>query len=683
MVSARSLRDRLLTLRHDRFVGREAEIGRFRAAVDAETLPHHVVHVHGPGGIGKTALLDEFRRACDEAGVAVTALDGRDVEASPSAVAEAVGPGAEGRRVLLVDTYEALAPLDGWFRRSFVPDLPETTLVVFAGRHAPAPEWRSDWGAAVRVEALGALAPAESEAYLAGSGVPAEAHAEALAFTRGHPLALALVADRYRQASEGAVPTPSAESPDIVRTLLDRFVATVPSPAHRRALEATSVVRSLTEPLLGQLLGGGDGAPEGPSAHDLFAWLRGLSFTEPDASGLRLHALVHALVEADLLWRDPAHHARVHGRARRFYTERLRHPAGEADRRETLGDYVHLYRDHPVVKPLLDQLHEAWAAADLEGSGPMRDGEAAAVRALVAQHEGEAAAAVVGRWIEASPASVEVFRQQGGAVAGFLLTLRLDAADEAARAADPVASAAWAATGPRLREGERVVLFRSWLDAEAHQWVSAVQSLVFARTVEVYLSTPDLAVSLLTCVGPDLWGDVFRFAGLRRWPEAEAAVGETDYAVFGKDWRAVPPSAWLDALADREPDADPSPADAEPVVLSEDAFTAAVRDALKGFATPHRLVESPLVQSRVVRARPEADVAAALQALLTEAADDLRLNPRDRPFARALDLTYFRPAPTQAIAAERLDLPFSTYRRHLRRGIDHVVRALWRREIGS
>ena len=48
---------------------------------------------------------------------------------------------------------------------------------------------------------------------------------------------------------------------------------------------------------------------------------------------------------------------------------------------------------------------------------------------------------------------------------------------------------------------------------------------------------------------------------------------------------------------------------------------------------------------------------------------------------RALERTYLRPAPTQEAAAELLDLPFSTYRGHLTRGVERVVDWLWQREL--
>ena len=45
--------------------------------------------------------------------------------------------------------------------------------------------------------------------------------------------------------------------------------------------------------------------------------------------------------------------------------------------------------------------------------------------------------------------------------------------------------------------------------------------------------------------------------------------------------------------------------------------------------------------------------------------------------------TYLQPAATQEQAAEVLDLPFSTYRRHLRSGIEELTGRLWLREIGN
>jgi hypothetical protein len=79
-----------------------------------------------------------------------------------------------------------------------------------------------------------------------------------------------------------------------------------------------------------------------------------------------------------------------------------------------------------------------------------------------------------------------------------------------------------------------------------------------------------------------------------------------------------------------------------------------------------------------VKGRPE-----ALKAIIKEAAQTLQIHPRDEKLFRAIDQTYFHPAPTQEAAAELLDLPFSTYRRHLTSGIQRLTEILWRKEIGE
>ena len=66
------LADRLIAARHRRFVGRAAACDPFHSALAAPSRPH----------------------------------------------------------VILIDTCETLAPLDGWLRDTFLPQLPENTLVV-------------------------------------------------------------------------------------------------------------------------------------------------------------------------------------------------------------------------------------------------------------------------------------------------------------------------------------------------------------------------------------------------------------------------------------------------------------------------------------------------------------------------------------------------------------------------
>jgi hypothetical protein len=116
--------------------------------------------------------------------------------------------------------------------------------------------------------------------------------------------------------------------------------------------------------------------------------------------------------------------------------------------------------------------------------------------------------------------------------------------------------------------------------------------------------------------------------------------------------------------------------------LDRPAFDRAVREALRGWRRLDLLARNPLVRSRMVAAaRDHPDPAEALRAVLRRAVETMAEDPREGKAHRALVATYFGTAPTQEAAAERLGLPFSTYRRHLHRGLHVLCSLLWRREL--
>lgn len=57
-----------------------------------------------------------------------------------------------------------------------------------------------------------------------------------------------------------------------------------------------------------------------------------------------------------------------------------------------------------------------------------------------------------------------------------------------------------------------------------------------------------------------------------------------------------------------------------------------------------------------------------------------RDDPPEGKYHRALLVTFISGAATQEAAAERLSLPFSTYRRHLGRGLESLGTLLWKAE---
>lgn len=731
--------DRIAVARSRVFVGRAAESRLFQEALAAADLPFCLLYVFGPGGVGKTTLLQSLAALCDAAGVPCARVDAREVDPSPPAFLDALRAALslpEGsdpltfldrqpaRRVVFVDTFELLEGMSVWFTDVFLPQLPAETLIVTAGRQPPPTAWRADagWQQVIRSVNLRNLSPDESRDYLIRREIPVAAHEAALRFTHGHPLALSLLADLYAQqhaSTENAPLFPEA-SPDIVQALLARFVSEAPSPVHRLALEASALVRVTNEPLLTAMLAeGGDGAipplpPDkdsgiGTRAAALFSWLNGLSFMEAGADGLHPHDIAREALSADLRWRNRDRYSELHRRARAFFAARLRDAPPEQQQR-LLYDCIFLHRDNTVVRTAFTWQETPPSVYADRLRGPE---DATAVVALVERHEGPEAARVARHWLARQPEATVVFRdateadRAGGPPppAAFLTMLALERADENDRAADPAARAAWEymeRTAP-LRPGEGAAHLRFWMTRDSYQEISPLQSLLIVHALRHYLTRPRLCCTFFACRNPEFWEPVFGYAEIERLENAAFTQDGRRYGVYGHDWRAVPVTAWLTRLAEKETEDSAAPAAAPPaastaptstppplIVLSEPDFRAAVREALKSYAAPDRLRHNPLLQSRIISEAaggPNAGLPErieALRSLLRTATDPaeatIRRLERGR---RAVWQTYVDAPTTQEDAADRLDLPFSTYRRHLLEGLDAVAGGLWRQEIGE
>jgi hypothetical protein len=686
------LADRLAAARRTCFVGRQTELDLFRSALLDDASPFAVLYVHAPGGVGKTALLAEYAHIAAEVGVPAVLLDGRNIDPSPPSflralsvtlgIAEGDSPlealARQSRGVLLIDTYETLAPLDAWLRESFLPQLPERHVVVVAGRNPPAPAWRSDlgWPELVRIVPLRNLRPDESRVYLGARGVPDAQHEGVLAFTHGHPLALALVSDVLARGDTRASFLPEHE-PDVVQALLERFVQQIPSQRHRDALEVCAHARVTTEPLLAEVLGD-------ERAAELFAWLRGLSFIEQGPQGLFPHDLAREVLDTDLRWRNPEDYRELHGRVRRFVVRTLQEATGHEQQRAAF-DLLYLHRGNPIVRPMHD-----WDALTAGYAEPATPADIPTMLALVHGHEGPASAEIAAYWAARQLQGFAVCRDEAGEVAGFVAVVTLHRATPEDRAADPAIAAAWdfaARSGP-VRPGEEVIYHRFQMGRDTYQTASAAMNLMAMNCALHWVTNPRLAWSFLAVADPDYWQQVFTYVRLRRSPVAEFSVGGRPYAVYTHDWRAEPAPVWLDLMSKKELTTDievealetrrPRPL----VVLSEPEFATFVRQALRDYTRPDALATNPLVHSRLTLETADgAPDATTLQARIREAAEQLRANPRDEKLYRAIHRTYLEPAASQELAAERLGLPFSSYRRHLTAGIARITASLWWREL--
>ncbi|MGW2157110.1 hypothetical protein [Nonomuraea sp. NPDC001699] len=609
-----SLGRRLRAAREMAFVGREEELAVFATALYSGA--RSVLYVHGPGGIGKSALLRRFADEAETAGRPVSMLDERLMD--PAA--------CQDDAVLLFDGFDRVQSLEGWLRERFLPRVPAGALVVIAGRNPPDVRWQADpaWAGSLEVLPLRDLRAADAHTLLDAAGVPAEVREPLLAFAGGHPLALLLGA--AVAAKDGGRWRPDQ---DLVAELLDQLVGELPSAAHRRALEICAHAYTTTEDLLRVAF------PE--DAGTLFRWLRRLPFVESSGLGLFPHGVVRRLLEADLRWRDPEAYTVMHERVHARVADRVR-TASDADVPGAVAALLHLHHGPPT------------------GDGEFQEG-------ALPQAEAGILVQAAAFWVERQPEAFRLYRSaETGEPVALSAWLRLTELDEEELAADPVVAAAWAharATTP-LRAGEHLAVSRQWV-LPPYRGNSVLLDLIQWRALGNCLRAERLAWSYIEA-------RTERYHGMR----------DISGGLFVHDWRAVPAQAWLEQMV-RRPASGPGAATARLAVLSREEFADAVRGALRRLPRPDELATSPLTRTRLVA--DEQNPATALGDLLRQAIGDLSEDPRSVKFHRALSVTFLCGTPTQELAAERLGIPFTTYRRHLAAGIERVCADLWHREL--
>lgn len=676
--------------RRRRFVGRSAEIELFRAALDhALDPPFSVLHVHGPGGIGKTSLLQALGAVAAGAGATVARLDGRDLDPSPGSVLEALKetlaiptgygpigpPEGGGRLVLLVDAYEHMTPLDPWFRTQLIPRLPASAIIVVAGRDPPTPAWRGDpaWGALLRVVSLRNLSPDDSRAFLVRAGIEPHLHERIVRVTYGHPLGLALLTEVVARGG----PLESDVLPlGLVDVLLQRFVETVPDSRHRRVLGACAVARCTTEALLRDVLDQDD-------VHNEFRWLRDLSFVEPRADGVAPHDLARDVLDADLRWRDFDSYAHVFRKVREHSLASARTTFGRVQLR-AIFDLKFLFRQARTAMAPVE-----WGSWGEYYPERARDEDRGPILELVRAWEGEQSAAIAARWLDRQPEGFFVIRDLDREVRGMLAIVDLARSSPNDIDVDPGARAAWnfARSGAPPRPGEALTLCRFVVDRNYYQGPSPTLNAVPILTLQKQLSTANLSWDFVALSEPERWDEYFAAGDLPRAGGADFTIEGRRYGLFGHDFRKVPVEAWIERWTERSLTQDVGVAPREHpkawLVLAHPDFDAAVRQGFKDLRRPDLLARNPLLRTRLVadRTGEAASDAAVLEALLREAAMTLADHPRDDKLLRAVDRTYLRPTATQEAAAAALGLPFSTYRRHLTQGMTRIVSMLWDQEL--
>lgn len=670
------LADRLASARLQYFVGRREELALFRRALAGEPGAPMVIVLHGPGGMGKSALLQRFAAEARDAGRPVVGVDARTVDFSPAAFEEATAEVfAQDNAVLLVDDFERYRDMEEWIRDRFLPRLPAGALVVVAGRLAPDPLWKADlaWSEVLQVVPLKELGPADSAALLTSQGADPSLHAALLGFAAGHPLALRLAAEAATHDNTSTDEVFWAPLRAVVDRLLTHMVGKPPSSAHRRALEVCGHVVDTTEELLRVVLPDED-------ATELFAWLRQLSFMKSGPFGVCPYDVVRDALDSDFRWRDPERYKAMHRTLRRHFVERVRN-APEKEALRAAREFNHIVSRAQWLREFQGGRDEAAVHEQ-----PMRPEDAPALIDLTLRVEGEHNSRVVAHWLKRQPEAFHVHRRcDTGQLLGFIAWLRIDDLDDETRTVDPVTAEAWELVSSMTppRQGEHLGVARFMVHEENCHRPSRSWDLVRMRIVFELLRAKHCAWSCVVSAEPKFWAPLMTYLGMFQ-PPHRAVRADRGYGLFCHDWRAVRVDEWAEGIDARLLSGAPALAAKEPksrlTSLSREESDAAVREALRSWLDPGGLADNPLLRSRLVEELSEGDPVTALRDLIGKAVQRLNSHARTRQLHEVLTMTYHSTS-TQDAVARRLNMAFSTYRRHLARALDEVRETVWDWEV--
>lgn len=647
------------------FVGREPEMAVLEAALRGDDGAASVVFVHGPGGIGKTMLLRRVAERAGRYGRTVVEVDGRMAGRSSQMLEAAARPATTAHRALLIiDTFEQCQWLETWLRDRFLAGLPADAVVVVAGREPPDPQWVIDpgWAEVVTVLKLAPLAREPAAALLAATGLTVRQRDAVLRFAGGNPLVLSLAAAVAAPTGGDVTWTPSAE---VLPTLLSKLVGDVPSPAHRRALTVAARAFTTDEDLLRAVLGDDDRTD--PAA--LFTWLATLPYVESVGAGVRPHDAVREALTADLRWRNAAEDDEVRTRLRNRLLRRVREVAAP-DALSAMAGLAYVDRDTPRIANVY-----LWDGRDRVESTPLLPADLPVALAMVRDREGAESAAIARHWYERQPAGFALYRAvDTGEPVGVTARLVLTAPRPEDLDADPVVAAAWrhCQRVEPLAEGQHVAIRRFTVEARESTRPGAVTDLASWQSLAAICRSTGLAYAFVVHRDTEFW---------RTWLgtttdeiDETPSVGGHAYAVFVNDWRYLTFERYWEWVIDRDPAAGPEPAAPE---LDRAAFDDAVREALGLWRRRGGLAGSPLAATGLVT-RPAEDVDTALRATVRSALEGMRADQRTLRGHDAVVATYLSASTTQQAAARRLGVPFSTYRRHLKSGIEELSERLWK-----
>jgi hypothetical protein len=460
-MAAATIADLIRQGRRITLAGRDAELGLVRQ-VTAPGGPV-VVYVHGPAGIGKTALISALDACLEDEGVRRLHIAAGAVEPTPTAILMALGrvldhkagtvaelaaaiASSKDVTVVMIDDVDTWRLAASWLREDLLPTLPASTRFVLAGTVPPPPAWSIGYGQYFLDIKLGALPRVESDAAVAAAGLSAEIAERIWRLSGGHPLGLRMAIHAARTGSLGTARDAGELANAILRAIGDSDL--------RRAVEACAIVRRANRALMSAIL-----ETEEPIPLSLLEAVEALPFATRDAEGIYIAEPVRRAIVDWMSGVEAERYQRWRKTAADWIVSHLR-AAGRSGRWRHMADLLHLL-EQPSLRNAFFPLEEE--APPVE---PARAQDFNQIFEIAELRNGPDERARIEVWAQCLPHRFSVARGSEGEVLAFYLFARQDDPHSGLGAIDPLFAVWQAHLAANPVEGE--ILFIRQMSARAN-----------------------------------------------------------------------------------------------------------------------------------------------------------------------------------------------------------------------
>jgi hypothetical protein len=504
-----------------------------------------VLYIHGISGIGKTTLLQQLGQTAPILHLDCALIEPTDVgflEALSAAIGQplqldSLAQLTTSSTLIALDNYESLKLLDMWIRQFLTPQLPPQITLVLCSRQPPHQDWfiNENWHGQFKTLELGPLNADQSHQLLQHYGVEKNLLMPLLKMAQGHPLALYLAAcSQHRLQLEH---TPNTNLDWALTHLTEAFLAEVENPNLRKALEAGSVTRRLTKPLLRALL-------KQQNVDAEYQGLQQLGFVNSSNDGLHIHDLVRSLMARAYKASDPEAY-RQHQQDCWWWLQKDLDKAAGHDYWRHTADLLYLV-ENPRVREAFFPCGSQIVAVE-----PAISKDYDNIMAMVNLHDGPQAEAIMADLWALCPSGFGVVRHGPQELQGFACVFE---ASQVSHSKDPVIQSILTHLNDHpVPNGQTVLITRRWLSREEGEAPTAAQGAFWLDCKRLYMTfKPSMRRIYLVIKQPSAYQEVMQVLGFKEAANTYVEIAGTGYHCMANDMGPGSVDGWLTGLAERE-----------------------------------------------------------------------------------------------------------------------------------